>query len=171
MLDNVRDLMTGTLRPAADADADIAVILEQVWRNARTRDAAGCGELVIPEPGSVVVRGGPDPLRRAMQALVQSALRIGRQTRVEVQRAAAQVELAITHRGRRLEPALAGRLFDPDFTGVQNELGVKIDRARGLWFASCAVQAHEGTLTYEPMGDGGRFVVNLPLSPKASPRP
>ena len=54
------------------------------------------------------------------------------------------------------------RLFEPLVTTKQKGIGL------GLALVKRIVERHEGTISYEPRGNGARFVVRLPKKTEAN---
>ena len=165
MLENLRYLMAGDSRgPLPHEPLELPRMLEQLQQSVQARGLVKHPiELRLPAESVPFVPGGEDLLRRAADVLLRTAARIGTRITIELQcTAGGEIEVRFVHQGRTLPAILVGRLLEPDFPQVQSEQGVKIDRGRGLWFARTVIEAHHGSLRYEPRGDGGSFVARLP---------
>src|SRR5262249_5281306 len=105
---------------------------------------------------------------RAVQNLVVSALRASKTEPVEVKiedEANVRVRYTVTYKGVRVPPPLSEHLFDIDFADTQTQHGLRVDRSRGLYFVRATAELHGGRASYEPLDDGGRFVLELPYQP------
>jgi two-component system, OmpR family, sensor histidine kinase VanS len=165
MLENLRYLMAGdSCGPVPHAPLELPRMLEQLQQRVQQRGLVKHPiELRLPAEPVPPVPGVEDLLRRAADVLLRTAARIGTRITVELECAAgSEIEVRFVHQGRTLPAILAGRLLEPDFSQVQSQQGVKIDRGRGLWFARSVIEAHQGSLRYEPGGDGGSFIARLP---------
>lgn len=68
------------------------------------------------------------------------------------------LEISVTDTGPGVAPQILDRLFDPFCTTKPTGTGL------GLAISRSIVEAHKGTLRYDPGERGARFVVRLPLS-------
>jgi signal transduction histidine kinase len=113
------------------------------------------------EPG-LTVDGHYEPLRRAIQNLVQNALEAAPGAPLEVRAAgtdASTVRLSIADRGPGVPPSERDRIFEPYVTTKQQGTGL------GLALVRQTVTAHAGTIDIaETPGGGATFVLTLPRS-------
>jgi two-component system OmpR family sensor kinase len=144
------------------------LLLEALDVGARLGQPAGVS-VRIEAAAPAAVRGDAAALRRALGNLVENAVKYTpRGGKVELDLAAddGAAVVTVSDTGIGIEPADAGRIFEPF---------VRLDAARsrdtggaglGLAIARSIVAAHRGTLTVESRpGAGSRFTIRLPLAP------
>jgi len=66
------------------------------------------------------------------------------------------LEISVSDTGPGVDPQILGKLFDPFCTTKPTGTGL------GLAISRSIVDAHKGTLRYDPEGHGARFVMRLP---------
>jgi signal transduction histidine kinase len=114
--------------------------------------------------GSLVVRGVPAALRRAIGGLVDNGLGHvppGGHVRVRVSSRGASVALEVVDDGEGLDPATVNRLLDRFARGTTDGGGRRF--GLGLALVREVVVAHGGTLTVDGApGVGAQFVLTLP---------
>jgi nitrogen-specific signal transduction histidine kinase len=72
-----------------------------------------------------------------------------------------RVQVTISDSGAGLDPAVAGRLFEPFVTGKRDGVGL------GLAVARQVVEAHQGCIHWQRQADRTCFYIELPLEPSA----
>lgn len=137
---------------------------------------AGTLKLAIPElhrsgvtannevaPGLRDVLGQPEVLRRVLLNLILNAidaLADAQDKRIIIGGRAAKhrIELFVQDSGPGVPEAIRERIFEPFFTTKRKGEAIGL----GLSIARRLVEGGGGTLAYEPLGLGGRFVIGLP---------
>jgi signal transduction histidine kinase len=108
------------------------------------------------------VRADPDRLEQILVNLTTNALRHGRPpVDISAHREDHTVQIDVRDHGAGVPEHLQGRLFGrlegdsdhPDSVGL------------GMWIARLLVEAHGGTITYQPANPGARFRFCLPADP------
>jgi len=159
----IDDLLTfaGPIRLAAKEGDLNAVVSEVLDFMARQLDHAGTEarrELAADLPA---VPLDPRRIRQVVLNLVLNAVEAmpGGGTLTMRTRAAGDAVLAdIEDTGHGIAPDAAGRLFEPFFTTKDGGSGL------GLGVSRTLIEAHGGTLAFEPLTKGTRFTFSLPLS-------
>ncbi|MEV0676028.1 HAMP domain-containing sensor histidine kinase [Actinosynnema sp. NPDC050436] len=81
------------------------------------------------------------------------------------------VELAVENTGSKLTPQLVATLTEPFQRGTQRVRTDHVGVGLGLAIVKSIAQAHDGTLTLTPRGEGGlRVTVRLPAAPPSDGR-
>jgi signal transduction histidine kinase len=107
------------------------------------------------------VNGDPSQLRHVFVNLLQNAQQAagpGGTVTVDAENTAAEVVVGVSDSGSGVDGSVRARLFEPLVTTRQKGIGL------GLALVKRIVERHGGKVTYEPRGDGARFVVRLPRS-------
>lgn len=92
--------------------------------------------------------------RNAIQATGE-----GQRIAIEARAADGHVTLAVEDEGRGIDPAIAGRLFEP-FVSTKRDEGMGM----GLYMARLIVESHEGKISAANRpGGGARFELSLPI--------
>jgi signal transduction histidine kinase len=135
---------------------------------ARERAATDAGiELVVDADESAIVRGDERLLRRAVDNLLDNAIRhggAGGRVEVSVRPAGDRVLVEVADRGPGVPPGQSAHVFDRFHRASSAARG---GSGLGLPIARLAAEAHEGTLalsTSRPGEPGARFVLTLPLA-------
>jgi two-component system OmpR family sensor kinase len=115
---------------------------------------------------TVVIRGVPKLLRRAIRNLLENARRYSDgPVRVEVQREGSEAVLRVRDRGPGVPPAERERIFEPFYRlpgASERDGGVGL----GLALVKSITQRHNGLVHCEDQQGGGAcFVLRLPASP------
>lgn len=157
---DVGALDAGQLR-LVRVDLDLGTLVRELVEQLRGRAEQAEVLLVARVEGPLPVRADRGRLQQILGNLVENALRVSPRGAALELGACAQptgVELTLSDRGPGLTVADGGRLFE------RIERGSKGGRAGlGLAIARGLVQAHGGTLTWEPReGGGSTFRILLP---------
>jgi signal transduction histidine kinase len=111
--------------------------------------------------GDPVVDAGPDALRRALDNLVQNAIRhCAREVRLAVGARGGAAHVVVRDDGPGVPAADRERIFWPRERG---STPVGPGRGLGLAIAREIAHAHGGDLTLDPTGPGAAFRLSLPL--------
>jgi signal transduction histidine kinase len=121
-------------------------------------DYVGAGHVRVDIDDGVRVEADPERLEQIIINLTSNALRHGDPPIV----VAAEVEgptvrLAVRDHGPGIPEADRRRLFEPFSAADRSRESTEL----GLWIVRRLVEAHGGTVTYEPADPGARFVVTL----------
>jgi len=107
------------------------------------------------------VRGDPSQLRQIFVNLLQNAQQAagpeGTVT-LDAEVDPAQVAVGVSDSGPGVDASVRARLFEPLVTTRQKGIGL------GLALVKRIAERHGGSVAYEPLGKGARFVVRLPRS-------
>jgi two-component system sensor histidine kinase ChvG len=139
-------------------DVDLRGIAEGVAGRLRTAETP-----IAVEAPRTIVRGRAGDLERAVQNLVENALRFsppGEPVSIAVETREKEVRIAVTDRGPGVAPEHRARLFERFFTTEAERKGTGL----GLAIVRSVAEAHGGTASLEdaPGGTGARFVVAIP---------
>jgi signal transduction histidine kinase len=119
----------------------------------------------------LTVRGDADELLRALDNLVQNALRHcteGGEVRVAVSRRGPRAHVRVRDEGPGVAARDRDRIFRP---GERGSAPRGAGRGLGLAIARGIAEAHGGRLTLDPVGPGACFRLTLPLHQVAAPEP
>jgi len=166
-LDGLARAATRRPAPAAPAAPAEAVCLAALARSAVERHRAAGAERRVAVVARLngappVVTAVPDDLRRALDNLVQNALRHASSlVRVAAGRRGGWGYLRVADDGPGVAPGDRERIFRAGDRGSSPRGG---GRGLGLAIAVDLVEAHGGRLTLDPVGSGASFRLALPLS-------
>jgi two-component system, NtrC family, sensor histidine kinase HydH len=114
------------------------------------------------------IEGDPNQLRQVFVNLLDNAMHAAGESgwvRVDGKTEGAFVAVAIEDSGKGVDEATRRRLFEPLVTNKQKGIGL------GLALVKRIVERHEGSISYEPRGNGARFVVRLPKAERDASLP
>ncbi len=147
----------GRLPEGPESEIDVAELMESVLTATVPPE---CPVGTSLEPG-LLIRGGYEALRRALQNVVRNAVQAtdGRGIAVSAARDGARVVCVVRDHGAGIPADLRRGLFQPYVTTKPHGTGL------GLAIAHQAVSAHGGTLTAEDTpGGGATFVFTFPAA-------
>jgi len=159
----IDDLLTfaGPTRLATEA-ADLSAVVAEVFDfMARQLEHAGIEVRRELADGLPAAPLDPRRIRQVVLNLVLNAVEAmpgGGTLTVRTRAAADAVVAEIEDTGHGLAPDAAERAFEPFFTTKDGGSGL------GLGVSRTLVEAHGGTLAFEPLEPGTRFTVSLPIS-------
>jgi len=105
------------------------------------------------------VRADPDRLEQILVNLTANALRHGRPpVDISARRKDHVVQIDVRDHGAGVPEHVEGRLFGR----LEGDAGHPDSVGLGMWIARLLVEAHGGTITYQPANPGARFRVCLP---------
>jgi signal transduction histidine kinase len=146
----------GRLPEGPAAPVDLCELLEEL---VRTSVPPTMTTKLTLDPGTPVLQGHYDPLRRAFANIIRNAVEAcGGEGELEIFAAAVPGGARVTVRdhGPGIPPELEGRIFDPYYTGKQGGTGL------GLALAKQTIELHQGTIAVEQtVGGGATFVVRI----------
>jgi signal transduction histidine kinase len=147
----------GRLPEGPAAPVDFTELLAEL---ARTSLPATMTARLKLDPKTPVLLGHYDPLRRAFSNLVRNAVEACEERGVldisAAPDAAGGVRIEISDRGPGVPADVAGRIFDPYFTGKPGGTGL------GLALVKQTIEMHGGTIAVEETpGGGATFVVRI----------
>jgi signal transduction histidine kinase len=150
----------GRLPEGPAAPVDFTELLAEL---ARTSLPATMTARLKLDPKTPVLLGHYDPLRRAFSNLVRNAVEACEERGVldisAAPDAAGGVRIEISDRGPGVPADVAGRIFDPYFTGKPGGTGL------GLALVKQTIEMHGGTIAVEETpGGGATFVVRISAS-------
>ncbi len=153
-------LEAGALVARMDWCAPAEIVAGALDAAAPLVDAAA---ITADAPSSLpLVRADPVLCERILVNLLHNAVRHGAPpVRVQAQVAGGRLEIAVEDAGRALDPAVAGRVFEPFVSGGRSGgTGVGLALARGL------AEAQGAMLSLAPPGPTGgtRFVLSFALA-------
>lgn len=172
----------GELREQADADMDeLDALVDEVLIYARAspggqpreierfdlcelleavRNEHPASEIIVQAPDSLVLRGEPRLLRRAVSNLVRNAVRYAKRRVTISAKFVDGVEIKVRDDGPGLPPQADKRLFLPFVRYGEGGVGL------GTSIAHAIAERHRGSLDFSPRvpGQGAEFVLMLPAS-------
>jgi len=157
LLDAYLELLAGKLRQPVEFDVAAVVRAVASRRGAATVAVRTAG-------GALPVRGNAALIGRALENLIDNALRFGA-GRIEVATACAAGDVVVEVRddGPGVPPALRARVFEPYVSG-RGSTGL------GLVLVKDIAAAHGGSIELVASAAGAHFLLRLPLSaPAAAP--
>ncbi len=165
--------LSGNRRPPATRPVDVQELVREAAASASPLAAADNIEITANVPDDLpLVTGDEDAIRRAVQNLVANAMKYGADgrwvglaaSRVTT-RGHDEVQIAVSDRGRGIDPEDLSHIFEPFYRGRY-----AIDRqihgnGLGLSLVQRIAQAHGGrvTVTSTP-GAGSTFTITLPAA-------
>jgi signal transduction histidine kinase len=126
-------------------------------------DYVGAGHVRVDIDDGVRVEADPERLEQIIINLTSNALRHGDPPIVisaDVDVEGPAVRLAVRDHGPGIPATDRPRLFEPFSAADRSRESVGL----GLWIVRRLVEAHGGTVTYEPADPGALFVVTLPAA-------
>lgn len=149
--------------PAESPIALAGLVAEVAERHGGVAERAGARLTVSVRSRGVRVGGDPELLRRALDNLVQNALRHapGGHVRLTVARRGAHAVVRVRDDGPGVEPTEREAIFG---AGVRGRRARGAGRGLGLAIARQVAEAHGGALGLEPLGPGATFRMTLPLA-------
>ncbi len=166
--------ITGDKPLAARQSVNIAELARDVTRSCQPLcDEAGVALDVTADPADPpVVAGDQAALRRALHNLIGNALKHGADGRwigLKVEKATArrrkEVLLTVSDRGRGIDTADIGHVFEPFYRGRRAIDEQVHGNGLGLSLVRRVVEAHGGSVTVESApGRGTAFIMRLPAS-------
>jgi two-component system heavy metal sensor histidine kinase CusS len=158
----------GELEPSYK-QVDLRALTRTVMCSSTIKTAQGGQALSLADGPALCVPAMPQLISRAVHNLIISALRVSKNPPITIQVEKVEddaVRIVITYAGLLVPPDLAEHLFDAVSPPSQRQHGLRVDRARGLYFVRVAAEIHGGEARYEPLDDGGRFILRLPQHPE-----
>jgi signal transduction histidine kinase len=161
-------------------EVDVAAVLGECLEAAAStlREAEMRVESAI-EPGLPAVKADRSALRRAVQNLVQNAIKYGRDGRlIEVrgtsatERGRRQVRITVEDHGLGIPPAEVDRVFEPFYRGEEAENRQIRGSGLGLSLVKRIAEAHGGRVhVASTPGRGSAFTLTLPAWPSEGRAP
>ncbi len=148
-------------RPIQATDFDLAGLVEETLRVARTEPAFEDVELVAELDQPLPIHADPAKLRQLVWNLVRNARDAakagGKHVRVEARQAATIARISVRDDGPGIPTELVARIFDPFVTTKE--------KGTGLGLATChaIVAEHNGRIDVDTSGAGTAMIVTLPL--------
>ena len=167
--------LSGQRRPLALKPIDVAALVKDVVGSSSALIAAAHAdtELKLDEPVPLV-NGDEEALRRAINNLLANALKHGRdghwvgiKVTHQDRQGRDEVHVAVSDRGRGLDPEDLSRVFEPFFRG-RHAVDQQIKgNGLGLSLVQRIAEAHGGRATVESVpGQGATFTLQLPVAPE-----
>jgi signal transduction histidine kinase len=108
-------------------------------------------------------------VERALQNLVDNAVKYGGRAHIRLSNGGGQVEIRVDDEGPGLPPELLDKAFDPFFRAEQSRNRETGGTGLGLSIARNLMRAHGGDITLENRAGGGLSArIVLPLHPAAA---
>ncbi|HEY1551768.1 MAG TPA: ATP-binding protein, partial [Kofleriaceae bacterium] len=148
-------------RPLHATDFDLAGLVEETLRVARTEPAFEDVGLVAELDQPLAIHADPAKLRQLVWNLVRNARDAaesgGKHVRVEARRAGTIARISVRDDGPGISQDLVARIFDPFMTTKE--------KGTGLGLATChaIVAEHNGRIDVETSPAGTAMIVTLPL--------
>jgi two-component system OmpR family sensor kinase len=141
-------------RTPAFQPVDLAELVASIGEDARFEAEAGGKRVRLELPETLLLKGNPELLHRAVENVVRNAVKYtaqGSEVLVRLEQKAGVATLQVTDRGPGIPEAELGRIFEPFYRlGNDGEKGFGL----GLAIAQLAVQAHGGTIRAANTGSG-----------------
>jgi signal transduction histidine kinase len=165
---------TARERTRREDDLDLGVLVDEVLAAlASTLHTRNVGlERQVPDE-LPAVRGDAGLLRRAIQNLVENAVKHGGDApwvavRLDEDRAGGQVVLTVEDRGPGIDPADLPHLFDPFYRGQAAQARQVPGFGLGLALVKRTIEDHGGRISVQSSpGRGSTFTLRLPMAPTA----
>jgi signal transduction histidine kinase len=161
--------------PALAEDVAVSALVDDALRPFGP-ELASRGFTVVREVApDLLVRGDSFALRRALQNLVENALKYdqgGRWLAVRAGRDASArgIRISIEDHGEGIAPSELARVFEPFFRGRQARAAQVRGFGLGLTLVRRVVEDHGGRLRVESApGRGTLFTIDLPAAPRSAP--
>lgn len=153
----------GRLPEGPPSEIDLRELVDDVLRSSLPEGMRG---RVDARQGAPAIVGHYEPIRRAFDNLVRNAVEAcDGQGTVDVRIAPSgdtAVTVSVMDHGPGIPPEVAGRIFEPYYTGKRDGTGL------GLALVRQAVEAHGGRIRVSPTpGGGATFTMELPRRPAA----
>jgi signal transduction histidine kinase len=165
--------LSGQRRPLALKPIDVAALVKDVVGSSSALIAAAHADtevkVDVPVP---LVNGDEEALRRAINNLLANALKHGRdghwvgiKVTHQEQQGRDEVHVAVSDRGRGLDPEDLSRVFEPFFRG-RHAVDQQIKgNGLGLSLVQRIAEAHGGRATVASVpGEGATFTLQLPVA-------
>ena len=173
MVERVLEFARTTRAPAAGPPEDVpaAALLQDALRPFEPELRDRGFEVTREAAPGLVLRGDAFALRRALQNLVENALKYdtgGRflAVRAEAAPSGREIRLTVEDHGEGIAAQDLPRVFDPFFRGRQARAAQVRGFGLGLAFVRRVVEAHGGRLRVSSVpGRGTTFTLDLPAAP------
>lgn len=167
LVDRLLEAARGELaRAVRHRPVDVSRLLTEVADSFRA--AAGARQLAVTASPGQLVPGDPEELRRALDVLVDNAIRYtpegGGVITLSCQRQGSWCELSVADNGPGIPADWHQRVFErfSRLDPSRQDGGIGL----GLAIARAIARAHDGDLTLESeVGEGSRFTLRLPTAP------
>jgi PAS domain S-box-containing protein len=167
LLDTAR-IINGKMSLELQPVEPVAIISQALDTVRPSADSKGVVVLTDLDSEAGQITGDPDRLQQVVWNLLSNAIKFtpgGGRVRIELRRAGAGVQIAVSDTGRGISPDLLPYVFDrfkqgdAEFSRRHGGLGL------GLALVKHLVELHGGTVVVESpgVGQGATFIVNLPV--------
>jgi signal transduction histidine kinase len=147
------------------------LVRDAVARLRPQADAKGMTMTVTTVPDLPPVDLDAESMSDAIANLIDNAIKYspdGSRVGVSVDREADRIRVVVTDDGIGVQPADAGRIFDPFFRSRRGDRANVHGTGLGLSLVKATVEAHGGTVAVESDGvRGSRFVFTVPMATRA----
>ena len=161
--------------PAPTEDVSVCALVDDALRPFAAVLLARSFTVVREAAPDLVVRGDPFALGRALQNLVENALKYDTGGRWLAVRAARDangrgIVIAVEDHGQGIAPAELGHVFEPFFRGREARAAQVRGFGLGLTLVRRVVEDHGGRLRVDSTaGRGTVFTIHLPVAPRTAP--
>ena len=167
---------TRSRRPPPAEDVAVPALVDDALRPFAAELEAGGFTVVREIAPDLLVRGDSFALRRALQNLVENALKYDRGGRWLAVRAGLDesgrgIRISIEDHGEGIAPAELAHVFEPFFRGRQARAAQVRGFGLGLTLVRRVVEDHGGRLRVDSVpGRGTLFTIHLPAAPASAPK-
>jgi len=171
---DVAQIHDGKLALSLD-EMDVVEAVRRVTSGFELVRPAGGQEIQIQADGAVTARLDPLRFDQMLSNLLSNAIKYGAGKPIEVrvhhdgEANAAHIE--VVDQGLGIEPTMTEKIFEPFQRAVSAEAAVP-GLGLGLYVVKMIVEGHGGRINVDSrMGQGSRFIVELPCAPRSSAVP
>lgn len=151
LVDSTLELMRGQVRAGEASPVDVADLLEELRREWQEIGV----EVVLSIDGRCTLTGHRLSLKRALNNLIDNALKFGGHAEVEAQLATAEARIWVRDRGPGIPADQLEHVFEPFYRVESSRSRDTGGSGLGLAIALDAIQAHRGTLRLRNRDGGG----------------
>lgn len=159
LINDALDFLRGRSVQEAIQPVDLVALVESI-----ADDSAGKGEITLDLPDALRFQGRPKALQRAVQNLLENALKYAGNAHIALYENAGRVRLAVEDDGDGIEPEHLERVFEPFYRIEGSRSRDTGGTGLGLAIVRQVARSHGGEAWFENREGGGlRAVLELPV--------